>query len=770
MSNTNKHEFWQATEFGKGITTKKYYHDGETSFADMSERISSCFSPNLKHFIEESLYSANFFPGGRSLYALGCKGKFKATTSNCFVLPTPLDNVDSIFNVGKEIAVISSKGGGCGVSLSKLRPRGAKVNNVARTSTGAVSFMELYNTIGSIISQNGRRGALLISLDCSHPDIEEFLSVKQDNTSIQAANISINFTDEFMKAVEDNAEYELYFKVESTGEEIKRKISARDFFMKFCEMNKEWAEPGAIFIDRVRNWNLMTGDKDYIIDTCNPCGEFFAKEYNSCNLGSINIYNLVVNPFTKDARIDGIKLKNVVTNAVFALDEILDYGYDLQPLDENREDILNYRSIGLGVFGFADALIALGITYGSDKAVEFSEHLFREIFSHAAMASSKLAEEKGTFLKYDKQKMLNSPIIQMLHPEVISHIEEFGLRNSNLLSIAPTGSISTMCGLSGGVEALFQVSYRRTTHTLVNEGKYFDVYAKSVEALLLHNNISPSDITITEIKEKFPFVVDAHDITPLQRVSMQSAIQKYVDNAISSTVNMKKGSTVEDVFNVYMEAWKRGCKGVTVFVDGCMRTSILSGENSSPTIEEKEVGEKEVKFDTIVPIKREEVTDVSEGLKGKSYRGSTACVPKLYTQVNEVNGNVFEVFTNTSQGCTSNINTITRLTSLALRSGVKVTEIVKELKGSKCAACHSVKKNGGKVSDSCGTCIGEALEKYYNEIKQKPSDIKNEVFVKKEVVKEEPSDLLPCPECNAKTLRPEGKCFTCSNCGYSKCD
>lgn len=514
----------------------------------------------------------------------------------------------------------------------------------------------------------------------------------------------------------------------------------------------------------------MTGDKDYIIDTCNPCGEFFAKEYNSCNLGSINIYNLVVNPFTKDARIDGIKLKNVVTNAVFALDEILDYGYDLQPLDENREDILNYRSIGLGVFGFADALIALGITYGSDKAVEFSEHLFREIFSHAAMASSKLAEEKGTFLKYDKQKMLNSPIIQMLHPEVISHIEEFGLRNSNLLSIAPTGSISTMCGLSGGVEALFQVSYRRTTHTLVNEGKYFDVYAKSVEALLLHNNISPSDITITEIKEKFPFVVDAHDITPLQRVSMQSAIQKYVDNAISSTVNMKKGSTVEDVFNVYMEAWKRGCKGVTVFVDGCMRTSILSGENSSPTIEEKEVGEKEVKFDTIVPIKREEVTDVSEGLKGKSYRGSTACVPKLYTQVNEVNGNVFEVFTNTSQGCTSNINTITRLTSLALRSGVKVTEIVKELKGSKCAACHSVKKNGGKVSDSCGTCIGEALEKYYNEIKQKPSDIKNEVFVKKEVVKEEPSDLLPCPECNAKTLRPEGKCFTCSNCGYSKCD
>lgn len=243
LSNTNKNGLWFNTEIGQGIISKKYFHEGEKSAHEMFTRISNCFSEPLRQPMYDALYNADFFPGGRSLYALGCKGKFKATPSNCYVLPTPTDDLKSIFKTVGEMAIIFSKGGGCGIDFSKLRPSGAKVNNVAKTSTGPISFMEVYNTVGGTISQNGRRGALLMAIDSSHPDVEEFLTLKQNNTSIQSANISIKFDDKFMESVIDDKEYELTFTVEDTGEVISRKINAKKFFYKFCEMNKDFAEP-----------------------------------------------------------------------------------------------------------------------------------------------------------------------------------------------------------------------------------------------------------------------------------------------------------------------------------------------------------------------------------------------------------------------------------------------------------------------------------------------------------------------------------------------
>ena len=269
MSNTNKYGNWYETEVGSEIVKKKYCHDGEKTFPDVARRIKNCFPVDIGNKIEKMMLDADFFFGGRALYALGCKGKFVASTSNCYVLPSPTDDLESIIDVSKEMAVIFSKGGGTGLNLSNLRPRGAKVNNVAKTSTGAVSFMELYNTIGKVISQNGRRGALLIGLNCDHPDIEEFLKIKQDNTSIQSANISILFTDEFMEAVNNHEDYELKFTLES-GEVITKTINAYDFFMDFCESNKDYGEPGAIFIDRVRGWHLLSEDGDYKIEISNP--------------------------------------------------------------------------------------------------------------------------------------------------------------------------------------------------------------------------------------------------------------------------------------------------------------------------------------------------------------------------------------------------------------------------------------------------------------------------------------------------------------------
>lgn len=273
-SNTNLNEKWYETEVGHGIISKKYFHDGEKSFEEMAERISSCFSLKLKDKVKQALYNADFFPGGRSLYALGCKGKFTASTSNCYVLPSASDNIESIMDVGKQMAKIFSRGGGTGINLSNLRPRGAKVNNVARTSTGAVSFMEIYNTIGGVISQNGRRGALLIGLNINHPDVEEFVNVKQDNVSIQSANISVLIDDKFMEAVKSGAEYKLEFVVKDKNgaekDKIIKYIDAKDFFEKICASNLDYAEPGIIFQNRVDKWHLLSEDKEYKIDICNP--------------------------------------------------------------------------------------------------------------------------------------------------------------------------------------------------------------------------------------------------------------------------------------------------------------------------------------------------------------------------------------------------------------------------------------------------------------------------------------------------------------------
>ncbi len=568
---------WYEEPVGSEIIRKKYLHEGEKTFENMILRIAACFSEGIRDEIKSALQSADFFPAGRSLFALGCKGKFSATTSNCYVLPSPEDNLPSIFEAAKAMAIIFSKGGGCGINLSQLRPRGAKVQNAAKISSGAVSFAHFYNAVGSIINQNGRRGALLIGLNSDHPDVEEFLKVKQNNEMIQSANISILFDDSFMKAMEAGQKYQLRFDVKATGERIRRQIDAAEFFCRFCNANKDYAEPGAIFIDRVRSWNLLSADPDYLIEISNPCGEFFGNAFNSCNLGSINLYNLVDHKFTDDAVIPIEKLQQKVSMAVEALDEILDYGYDLQPLEENRQKVKDYRAIGLGVFGFGDALVALGLRYGSKETITWCEKTFKEIFLQALRTSNRLAKDKGPFDKCQPELLLQAPILQFVEkedPGLWASIRQYGLRNASLLAVAPTGTISTMCGFSGGIEPLFQIAYKRTTHSLVKEGKYFDVFAKSVKDLMAFHSINPATSS-AELQNRFPFIVTAHDIDPVERVKVQASIQGHVDNAISSTVNMHEGASTEEIMSVYKAAWQAGCKGVTVFVKGCKRTAIM---------------------------------------------------------------------------------------------------------------------------------------------------------------------------------------------------
>lgn len=956
ISNVNMYKVWWDDEIPQNIIKKKYMHDDELKIVEQEgfdagfnafiKRVSSIFSTKeLQDFMTESIIDGTFLPAGRTLYAAGCKGKFRATTSNCYILPSPKDNIESIFDVGKEMARIFSFGGGAGINLSNLRPKGAKVNNSAKTSSGAVSFMDVYNVIGEVIGNNGRRSAILISLNCDHPDIEEFLTIKQNNDKIQGANISICFTDDFMTSVISNENFELHFKNEENGEEVKKEINARDFFRKFCEAQYDWGEPGALFIDNVRECNLLSGYpiNEYRIDTTNPCvtgdtliltkkgykpieelagkevevwngyewskvtpkvtghnqktlkikfsngatvqctpyhkwvlrdigrveakdlkvgdvldwykhpvfnndrdfivtayaypkvnivsideaevvdtvycmnepknhtfiangvltgncGEFAGSEYNACNLGSINLYNFVDNPYTDTAHFNTERFCDTVKNAVTALDEILDYGYELQPLDKNRKCIDDWRSIGLGIFGMADMFVAMGIKYGSQESIELIASIMRNMQTTAYATSAKLGAEKGSFGKFDKEKFNKSDMVHEIQYRFTSRVAKDlsqNMRNGTLLSIAPTGSISMLFRESGGVEPYYQVSYDRTTHVLEKEGKSFHINMLAVENLLKFRGYNPNELTAEQIKEKFPYIVDTYDIDPKDRVDLQSTMQAYVDNAISSTINLKESATVDDIFNLYLQAWASGCKGITIFRDNCKRINILGTDHGvkRADVENKEVENPVPKveiikepvtvadmqsrqLDNLEPVKRNGV----KSLWGRTFVYHTACVRNFYVTVNVKDNHIFEVFVGAETGCQANISTIARLTSYALRLGGKALDIADELSNANCPACSYLMRSGRKdISKSCASCIASAIRDIYKDLQENKTaleDAKN-TFEKalteetQKAIHEVKEDIhngkMKCPECGEYTLIPDGKCAYCNNCGYSKC-
>ena len=777
-------EHWYENPLSIHIVQKKYLHPGETSPIDMIVRLYNALFPTTPidqvqpNTIEaqflQMIEGGYFFPGGRTLYGAGSKGKFNATMSNCYTMPNPKDSLDDIYDSNKEAAKIFKSGGGIGVNLSDLRPAGAKTNNASRTSTGAVSFMHIYNTTGSIIGFHGRRGATMIGLRISHPDIEEFVNLRS-HADMKAMNISCLIDDKFMRAVDDNKDYELYFDVEATGEKIRRTVNARDLYRRICEMNWDYGDPGMMFKDTIDRFNLMSDHKKFKIDISNPCSEYLGPAYSSCNLGSLNLYNYVKNKFTDNAYFDFELFSRHAYAATQILDRILDYGYGLQPLDQNREVISKWRPIGLGFFGLADALIALKIPYDSEKAMVQASEITKTLIRAAILSSSDRARKLGSFSEFDFKSFKKSAFVRDLADEGVidlNMIKNNGLRNAQLISIAPTGSLSLIAGqVSSGIEPVFKCVYDRSTHSLEDSKISFQVADRAVADLLKANNLE--NLSSEEIKNRFPWVREAADINPMKRVQIQACIQSYVDNAISSTVNLPESATVEDIEKIYMRAWESGLKGITVFRDNCKRASILNFSSSSDTKKEDPKPETTTKLDSLSPLSRS-----SKGaLEGRTYRKRTACVKSLYVTINrDENNQIFEVFTNKSvHGCSANIATITRLTSLALRSGIKVEKIIDELKENTCQACQAMikKEPKGGISLSCPIAIAEALESEYKLTKSLP--IKEE---KCEETNSSDSDLntntklsmLKCPECQERTLIIEGKCVTCKRCGYSKCD
>jgi len=728
---------------------RKKYQNGNESFQDWLDRVSAN-NPDVARLILDK----KFLFGGRILANRGLQNNgTKITYSNCYVISPPEDNLESIFDCASKLARTFSYGGGVGIDLSKLAPRGSKINNAAKTTSGSVSFMDLYSLITGLIAQAGRRGALMISLDCNHPDLEEFINIKSDLTKVTKANISIRMTDEFLTAVKNKSDYNLTYTRMETGEVITKKINAYGLFKKIAATNWDYAEPGVIFWDKITNYNLLTGNPEFEYAGVNPCAEEPLPSGGSCLLGSINLAE-----FVRNKQFDFDDFNRTVDIAVKALNDVLDEGLPLHPLEEQRQSVADWRQIGLGIMGLADCLIRMELKYGSDESIKFCDGIGFSMIRQAMRTSAMLADELGAYAKCDSSIPESDFFKNNASEEIRSEVTK--LRNSQLLTCAPTGSLSTMLGISGGIEPIYANYYTRKTESLHGKDVEYKVYTPIVEQYMKDNNI-------TDDKDLPDYFVTSQQLDYKSRVDMQAIWQKHIDASISSTVNLPHSATVEDIENLYLYAWEQGLKGITIYRAGCKRDGILTLNSDESPAE----AVKENKFDYIEPVSKDELGETY----GVNVKRRIAC-GRLYLNIcRDTDGNLVEMFINTGKGgiCQSNINAISRLVSMGLRSGVKVEEIIDQLKGIVCPACTKVASKGEELSGlSCGDVIARTLLEEYN---------KDEIIIKKSrkrnVTKKKPttkaidreSRKSVCPECIGE-LKFEGGCVTCLNCGYSKCD
>lgn len=576
---------WNMDELQKSIWKNKYQYKDE-SFNEWVARISGGNPKIAKLIRERKFLFAGRILANRGLY----RDNIKVTYSNCYVLQPPEDNIESIFDTAKNLARTFSYGGGVGIDISKLRPNGAAVHNAAKTTSGAVSFMDLYSMTTGLIGQKGRRGALMISMDISHPDIEEFIDVKTDLQKVTKANISVRISDEFMEAVKNKETYTCKFIVQSTKEEIIKEVNAYDLFMKLVRNNWDYAEPGMLFWDNISKYHLLSEDKEFKHDGVNPCAEEPLPAGGSCLLGSINLSEFVVEPFTDNAIFDMEKFKACVEDCILGLNEVLEEGLSLHPLKQQQKSVSEYRQIGLGVMGIADMLIKLNIRYGSQESINLCNEISKNMLNSAVKKSALLSKERGPFEKYNEEAVFKSPFfINNIKEDIKELVKKYGLRNSQILTIPPTGSISTMLGISGGIEPMFNISYTRKTETLHSQDVYYKVYTPIVKEYM---NLKD----ITEESELPDIFVTAMSLKPEERIAMQGVWQNHIDASISSTINLPYEATVEDVYNIYMSAWESKLKGITIYRDGCERSGVLLNDKKAEK-DKKKKEEKIEKFD-----------------------------------------------------------------------------------------------------------------------------------------------------------------------------
>lgn len=677
------------TENALAVLEKRYLKkksDGSTEtpldlFKRVAKSISSIEGEDKGKWNEEFLWlltNLYFLPSTPVLLNAGTGSNLNA----CFILDIP-DSLPEIMQTLKDAIMIHSTGGGTGFSFSDIRPKNSSVKNIVGAAAGPVSFMKMFNAATEEIKQSGvRRGANMSILRVDHPDIVEFIDCKTKEGNLNNFNISVALTDKFIHAVQKNQEYEL---VDPQTKKVVSKLKAKDIFNKIVSNAWKNGEPGVVFIDRINKFNPVPHLGE--IKSSNPCGEIWGIPYFSCNLGSINLSKLV-----KDKEIDYELLKRIVKSSVRFLDNVIDVNVYLLP--KISEVAKKLRPIGLGIMGFADMLIKMEISYNSRDALDLAEEIMKFISDEAWKTSEELAKEKGEFPEYNKSKLKK---------------RDKAVRNCQVTTIAPTGSLSILAGCSSGIEPYFN----------------FEFYSKQADIEFRWIHPEYAKYLGGTVPDYF---ITAHQVLVHQHINIQSSFQRYVDNGISKTINFNNSATEEDVAKAYWRAWETNCKGVTIYRDGSRESQVLY-----------------TKKGTVRPEERPERT---YGFTEQVQTGCGKLYVTLNNNTNDEKGNLIEVFSATGKfgGCASQSEAICRLISLALRSNIAPESISEQLVCIKCASASGQKKQ------SCPRAIGGLLL-----IKDNKTQIKlNEIVIDK------------CPECGQSLERSEG-CFSCKHCGYSKC-
>ncbi|GGL68178.1 adenosylcobalamin-dependent ribonucleoside-diphosphate reductase [Wenxinia marina] len=703
-----------------------------------------------------ALEDFRFLPAGRILAGAGTART--VTLFNCFVMGTIPDSMGGIFDALKEAALTMQQGGGIGYDFSTLRPKGAAVHGVGADASGPLSFMDVWDAMcRTIMSAGSRRGAMMATLRCDHPDIEAFVAAKSDPARLRMFNMSVLVTDPFMEAVKADADWPLVF-----GRETYRTIRARALWDAIMQATYDYAEPGVIFIDRINAMNNLAYAET--IAATNPCGEQPLPPYGACLLGSVNLARLVNDPFGAEAELDEAALDELVAVAVRMMDNTVDASRF--PLPEQRAEAQAKRRIGLGVTGLADALAMVGLRYGSDEAVARTGEWMRRIARAAYLASAEIAKEKGAFPLFDADAYLSSGTMQKMDEDVRAAIREGGIRNALLTSVAPTGTISLYAGnVSSGIEPIFATAYTRKV--LQRDGTRTEEEVVDYAVQMWRDTHGEADLPA--------HVVDAQTLAPEDHVRMQAAAQEWVDSSISKTINVPADISFERFKDVYMLAWDTGCKGCTTYRPNEVTGSVLS---LAPKPETATAPASEVVADThagdLIYAPEPEPIDRPTELEGATYKLKWPdSEHAIYITVNDIvvggRRRPFEIFIN-SKNMEHFAWTValTRMISAVFRRGGDVSFVVEELK-----AVFDPRGGawmGGKYVPSILAAIGGVIETHLVAIGFLASEgagLKADPHAEVTPLGRRPS--AACPSCGSFDVRMVEGCLTCSNCGYSRC-
>ena len=702
-----------------------------------------------------------FVPGGRIMHGAG-REDIRTTLNNCYVVAVREDSIKAIYDTIINEALTYKYGGGCGHDLSALRPAGDAINGTGGESCGPTGFMNLFSENTNTIAQHGRRGANMQTLRIDHPDIEKFIEIKTGNVDmVKYSNISVLLTHDFMDAVDNDKEFDLTY-----NNKVYKTIKARTLWNRIIEHAHASAEPGLLFWDTMKDYHNAEYCSPLV--STNPCAEQPLPDGGCCNLGAVNLErfvdengNFMINEF-----------KETVAIGTRFLDNVVDYNINRHALENQKQNATNDRRVGLGILGLGDMLVRMSIKYDSEDALQTVDQIMKIFRDITYETSVELAQEKGSFPNFDWKGYSKSKFVKNLPKSIRDKISANGIRNSTLTTVAPTGSGAIVSRVTSGVEPIFATSYKRRVKKNDSYGRSFDEY-KVIHPVI--NQLFGGDEDLPD------YVVTSHNIDPYFRVKMQSVIQKYIDSSISSTVNLSENITVDTIADIYMKAYKTGLKGITVYREGS-REGILITDKPK----EEAAPDKTQKIETVAAVESEATQTQTAVTKAPRSRpvltsGATRRIRtgegSLYITINEDENGLCEIFTTIGKAggnAAAQSEAISRLISLALRSGIDPYAIVKQLKG---ISGPNPTWEDGKLILSTPDAIGKALDDY---LKHRESNDPNEQHLQftmassresnnKDVVDFTLKNLSTCPDCGS-TLQHQSGCVTCPSCGFSKCD